>query len=354
MVYIRKLKHIYVIPIILILIFFVFLRDDTLNMLNRLSFRATNSGHDTIIRVGYLRLLSATPLYTALHEGYFSNEGLDVQIRVIRSGPEGNEALAANNVDVAFSILPSLIVARVQGVPADLVSLYGTSVDNQNVRDHRVIVPMSSPISMAKDLRGKKVAVVGWPGRTSDALELLDYLKRHNINQNDLTLVGMAHSDMVSALESGLIDAAASAEPYISLGIRSSKIKTLDENEGYYYNANGETEVTTYLTRLSWIQANPARAQRFLRALDRGRKKAEDLVWLVNLGLPFFNLRANPPIDFVQLTPAEAGALRLMPIRSHASVAGLTHVTEQLLRYGPIKEAPNDLSALLYSTEKEE
>lgn len=308
------------------------------------SSRPEQSGRP-VVRVGYLRLLSGTPLYTALREGYFEAEGLDVQMRVIKSGPEGNEALAAGNIDVAFSILPPLLVANERGVPPDLVSIYGASIDGPQVRDHRLIIPKGSNISRVEDLRGKKIAVVGWPGMTSDGLELLDYLERHNIKVSDVTLVGMGHGDMLTNLQSGVIAAAAAAEPYITIGTLAGTVKVLDEDEGFYYQ--GITEVTTYLARRGWIDANRDVAQRFVRALERGRQKGNDREWLVNNGLPSFNNRAKPPIDFVELTPEQASQLRLMPINPMPSEQGVRHVAEQLIKRGTIKAAPQSVNSLL-------
>lgn len=297
-----------------------------------------------VVRVGYLRLLSGIPLYTAIREGYFRDEGIDVDLRVIKSGPEGNEALAAGNIDVAFSILPSLVVANARGVPGDLVSIYGASIDGPQIRDHRIMVPKSSALRRAEDLRGKKVAVVGWPGMTSDVLELLDYLDRHGLTTKDLTLVGMAHGDMVSSLQSGVIEAAAGAEPYITLGTLQGAVSVLKEDEGFYYG--DETEVTSYLARRSWADANRV-AEKFVRALERGRKKGEDRDWLCKAGLPTFNKKTAPPIDFTEVSPDQATQLRIMPIRPMPSEAGLRHVAEQLLKRKAIEKVPQDLHGLL-------
>lgn len=306
-----------------------------------------SSGGRNVVRVGYLRLLSGTPLYTAVREGYFREEGIEAELRVIKSGPEGNEALAASNVDVAFSILPSLITAYDSGVPSDLVSIYGASIDGPKIRDHRIIVANTSDLGRVEQLRGKKIGVVGWPGMTSDGLELLDYLERHNMTVNDVTLVGMAHGDMVANLQSGVIDAAAAAEPYITSGTLQGVVKTLGEEEGFYYQTNSDTEVTTYLARRAWVDANPELAKKFVRALERGRQKSGDREWLSKAGLPFFNKKATASIDFIELTPEQAGQLRLMPINSLPSKEGLAHVTQQLVKRGKIKKTPSDPDALV-------
>lgn len=308
--------------------------------------RGPSETKQQIVRVGYLRLLSGSPLYTAVREGYFKDEGLDVQLRVINSGPEGNEALAAGNLDVAFSILPSLIVANSRRVPADLVSIFGASVDGPEIKDHRIIVSKGSQLRRPEDLVGKKLAVVGWPGMTSDVLEMLDYLQRHNVDPKKVTLIGMAHGDMIANLESGVIDAAASAEPYVTLGALKGTTKTLEDgNEGFYYDR--ETEVTSYLARRGWVDGNRGVAEKFVRALERGRQKSANGQWLLTTGLPSFNRKGNPPIDFVELTAEQSAQLHIMPIRPLPSEAGLRHVADQLFKAGTIKEVPPDLKSLI-------
>jgi NitT/TauT family transport system substrate-binding protein len=342
-----KIKYI---PLLIILVFgFLFTACNPTAPENA-NTQNVNKEQRPVVRVGYLRLLSGTPLYTAIHEGYFAEEGINVEIRTIKSGPEGNEALAAGNIDVAFSILPSLVVANERGVPSDLVSIYGASIDSPAINDHRIIVSKTSTIRRVEDLRGKKLAVVGWPGLTSDGLELLDYLERHNLSAKDVTLVGMAHGDMVASLQSGAIDAAAAAEPYITLGELQGAVKTLEENQGFYYQ--NETEVTTYLARRSWIDSNRNVAEKFIRALERGRQRASDREWLIKTGLPSFNNKAIPPIDFVELTSEQSAQLRLMPIRPMPSENGLRHVAEQLLKRGAIKQIPSDFNALILPINK--
>ncbi len=301
------------------------------------------------VRVGYLPILSAYPLYTAVTEGYFKEEGLDVQLRTIKSGPEGNEALAANNIDVAFSILPSLVVARSQGVPNDLVSIFGASLDSAEIKDHRIIVAKDSKLSTMKDLRGKKIAVVGYPGRTSDVLELLDYLDRNGLKDKDVKLIGMPHADQVAALEAGTVDAAACAEPYITLGLLQNKVKTLGDKEGFYYR-DQPTEVTTYLARKSWFEANSGVSNKFIAALSKGLEKTKDKDWLLSKGLPAFNQETNPSISFVKLTPEQSKTLHLPTVLPSATEAGLEYVANQLVRHGPIKKAPEDFKSMIYKS----
>ena len=300
------------------------------------------------VQVGYLPLLSAYPLYTALEEGYFKDEGLKVEMRTIKSGPEGNEALAANNIDVAFSILPSLIVARSKGVPNDLVSIFGASIDSSEIKDHRMMLPKDSKISTLEDLRGKKIAVVGYPGRTSDVLELLDYLERNGIKENDIRLVGISHADQVAALESGTIDAAAGAEPYVTLGLLEDRVKIFPVRGGYYYNRDEATEVTTYLARKSWIKSNPNVAEKFISALNKGLEKSKDRDWLINQGLPSFNEEASTAITFVKLTPEQASEMHLPEVVASPTDKSLKYVADQLIRHGPIKESPQDFLDMIY------
>ena len=342
-------NHLKLVAIFLITVFFVGCNSMTKPTPTETPTGTSTSNNNVTVRVGYLPLLSAYPLYTAVGEGYFKEQGLDVQLRTIKSGPEGNEALAANNIDVAFSILPSLVVARTQGIPNDLVSIFGASLDSAEIKDHRIIVPKESKISTAKDLRGKKIAVVGYPGRTSDVLELLDYLERNGLKEKDVKLIGMPHADQVAALEARTIDVAACAEPYITIGLLENRVKTLKERDGFYYQ-DQPTEVTTYLARKSWIEANSSVSSKFISALTKGMEKSKDRNWLVSQGIPSFNKEKNSSINFVKLTPEQSKNLRLPTVLPYPTEAGLKYVANQLVRYGPIKKAPQEFSSMIYKS----
>jgi ABC-type nitrate/sulfonate/bicarbonate transport system substrate-binding protein len=290
-----------------------------------------------IVRVGYLRLLSAAPLFTAYREGYFATQGISVKLRVIGSGPEGNEALASGNIDVALSIVPSLIVGRIHSVPSDVVSIYGASIDSPSVRDHRVIVRRSSGIKAFADLKGKRVGIVGWPGMTSDVLEFLDTLNRNGLKQQDLTLVGMPHGSMLAAIRSGVIDAAAAAEPYVTIGVLGHDITPLAQNDGYYYDS-GEVEVTTYLARKSWVDNHQSAAIAFVKALGAARQKDADTTWLCNQALPMFNPTATPGIDFIPIDSATCLQMHMPGFRDTLDDSGIAHVEHQLKIRGVIPQ----------------
>jgi ABC-type nitrate/sulfonate/bicarbonate transport system substrate-binding protein len=308
---------------------------------------STDKTSKTVVRIGYVPLISAYPLYTAVKEGYFKEQGIDVQLRPIKSGPEGNEALAANNIDVAFSPVPSLVAARVKGIPNDLTSIFGSSIDSPEIKDHRIIVAKSAKFTSIKDLKGKKIAVVGYPGRTSDVLELLDYLEKNGLSEKDVQLIGMPHSEQAAALVAGKIDAAACAEPYITLGLQE-KVKTLGANEGFYYGQQ-PTQIMTYVARQSWLTSNPTLSNKFLMGLKKGWEKSKDREWLVTKGIPSFNKDSQPPINLATITPELAKKMHLPTILPSVTDAGLQHVATQLVKRGPIKTKPTDFKSMIYS-----
>ena len=308
--------------------------------------RQPTSVPPAVIKVGHLRLLSASPLFLAVQENLFQQQGVATELRVIASGPEGNEALAAGNINIAFSILPSLLVANARAIPPDLVSIYGSSIDSPEINDHRILVAKDSKIKRFIDLRGKKIAVVGWPGMTSDVLELLDTLEQVGLTPKDLMLVGMPHGDMIAALEAKVVDAAASAEPFVGMGQEKGTVRVLDERGGFYYN--GQVEVTTYLARRSWVDANLDATRGFVRSLEQARQRMANRQSFCDKSAPNFNMKSSPRIDFIAITSAQCLGLHLAPIQPAPTEQGLRHVAEQLVKRKVIPQVPDNLSRLVY------
>jgi ABC-type nitrate/sulfonate/bicarbonate transport system substrate-binding protein len=159
----------------------------------------------------------------------------------------------------------------------------------------------------------------------------------------------MPHADQVAALEARTIDVAACAEPYITIGLLENRVKTLKEGNGFYYQ-DKPTEVTTYLARKSWIEANSSISSKFISALTKGLEKSKDRNWLVSQGIPSFNKEKNSSINFVKLTPEQSKSLRLPTVLPYPTEAGLKYVANQLVRYGPIKKAPEEFSSMIYKS----
>jgi putative hydroxymethylpyrimidine transport system substrate-binding protein len=93
-------------------------------------------------------------LYTAQEKGYFKQQGLDVNIEMPADTNDPLKLVAANQVDMALSYQPEVVIARSENIP---VQSFGAIVRHPL---NYLMVPENGPIHSPKDLEGK---TVGYP-----------------------------------------------------------------------------------------------------------------------------------------------------------------------------------------------
>jgi ABC-type nitrate/sulfonate/bicarbonate transport system substrate-binding protein len=124
------------------------------------------------------------------------------------------------------------------------------------------MLPVDSEIQSAQDLKGKKIAVVA--EGTSDYFSLLYYLKANGIKKEEVEIIAVPHAEMIFALASKSVDAAAGAEPFITMGAIEKKTRTFD----YYYPAQ-TLEVGTFMAHEDFINANPELIAKISRVINK-------------------------------------------------------------------------------------
>lgn len=120
--------------------------------------------------------------------------------------PEIKEMFLSGRLEATFILAPLAMSLREQGVPIKIVYL-----------GHRdgtaLMVHKDSGIRTVEDLRGKKVAI---PSRFSNQRIMLHRaLTRRGMKLTDVTLVEMAPPDMPISLQTKVVDAITSGEPFM-------------------------------------------------------------------------------------------------------------------------------------------
>jgi ABC-type nitrate/sulfonate/bicarbonate transport system substrate-binding protein len=287
----------------------------------------------TTIRVGYLPSLGASQLYVAIAKGYFKEENLKAEIREIYSGPEIVNTLQAKAVDFALGIVPPIILSRSKGLP--IKSVCGATIDSIDIQEHRLILPVNSDIKAGKDLKGKKIAVVA--EGTSDYFGLLQYLEKNGLDKSEVEIIKTPHPEMIFAVASKSVDAAASIEPFITIGNLDGKVKIFD-----FYYPDEPVEIGTYLAHEDFIKNNPEVTKRFINAIHKATDFLKDkkshrelLPKLENYGIKF------------KVSKEVADALTIMEFRKSLSEEGIEKVMNQLLNAGFLSK-PIDVKSCIY------
>lgn len=96
-------------------------------------------------------------LYAAEQNGYFKEEGLDVEIQMPADSNDALKLVAANQVDLALSYQPQVLMARSVNIPVRSIAAIVRHPLNH------LMVPQAGDIHSPKDLTGKQIGYSSIP-----------------------------------------------------------------------------------------------------------------------------------------------------------------------------------------------
>ena len=199
--------------------------------------------------------LSYMPLYYGQEKGFFAQEGLELQVLVVR-GIVGVSSLMSGEIDVTCHA-GSGFSAALRGVPVKIISV---------TRDrpvHELIV--SAATHTPSDLKGKSIAVGSLDGTASIMTRRILQAKGLDA-QKDVNFLSMDTPARLQSLYSGRVAGAMMAPPAVYLAV----------DQGYKVFGRGRDYIrylqTGVVSTDSHIKQKRERLVRFLRAWNRGLK----------------------------------------------------------------------------------
>jgi NitT/TauT family transport system substrate-binding protein len=167
---------------------------------------------NTELRIATLPVDPAACAYYGKALGFFQAVGLDPQIQVIQSGAAIVTALVAGSIDIGWSSPVSVATAHLRGLPIEFVAPGGLYVRGHQTAG--VVVTDDSPLRTARDLEGKILAVDTL--RTAGEFASKLWMAQNGADPTKLSVVEVPFPAMGAALAQSRIDAAFSAEPFIT------------------------------------------------------------------------------------------------------------------------------------------
>jgi NitT/TauT family transport system substrate-binding protein len=239
---------------------------------------------NTTLRVGVLPVVDVAPFYRALDEGYFAQEGLDVEAVTLQSGPAAIAELTAKHLDIGFATYPAILQAQSEE-RADLKIIAPAYTAKPG---HLMLVaPPDGSILRAEDVGGKRIAVTG-TGSISD-LGAMSELSTRGVDLATIHWVPTPLPEMIAAMQRGDVDGAVLAEPYISVSDASYHARPiLDIAVG----KTARIPMSGWATRSELNSGDPDVYAGFARALQRGVDDVVDPVKREPVLIKYLNLDA--------------------------------------------------------------
>src|SRR3989441_1625746 len=214
------------------------------------------------LKVGYLPLPDFLGMYAAIEQGYMADEGLKLELQAMAGGATIIPAIVGGSLDFGISNYVSVIVANGQGIKIKAFSdsAYGSKASPP----FSIIVKKGSPLKVAKDLNGKKVAV-----NTRNNIVhvgVMEWMDRNGGDPKTVQFVELPFPQMPPAITQGQVDAAAPTEPFVT--VATSQDATVLAN--YLTDLRDNVAIAGFISTEDWITKNRDAAQAFHRANTKG------------------------------------------------------------------------------------
>ena len=199
------------------------------------------------------------PLYVAIENGYFKDEGIDLEVVLTPGADKVASAVLSNDVNIGFAGEESAIYVYTGGEKDYLQTFAGLTK-----RDGQFIISRKKDFKL-EDLYGKEILVGRYAGMPS--LNFINALKNNNIDTNKIDI---NYSVEFAALSGTFISGVGD---YVNLFEPNA---TQLEKEGYGYvvesvgKLSGEVPYTAFYTRKSYLKNNKDTLIKFTNAINKG------------------------------------------------------------------------------------
>ncbi|QGY33281.1 ABC transporter substrate-binding protein [Pantoea cypripedii] len=173
------------------------------------------------LRIGWVYALANAPAIVAEKEGFYQQEGLNVELKSFGDGPVITQALAAHELDAAYIGAPPVFQWYSRG-------LQGQIIAKVNSGQAALLVDKNSAIASLADLKGKRIAGVKKGSGMDVLLRGLVLSQQAKLTADkDVEVLSMPAGNMAAALQQNVVDAAFTWEPFISEAVLRGEARIL-------------------------------------------------------------------------------------------------------------------------------
>jgi ABC-type nitrate/sulfonate/bicarbonate transport system substrate-binding protein len=220
---------------------------------------AVYSGPVETITLATVPLEPSTLIFIAEEQGFFLQNGLDVNLVDFETGLGSANAILEGKADIAGPVTEYVLVGRVFN--EEKIKTIG-AIDKVDYAS--IIGRKDRGIEEPRDLVGK---TLGAPLGTILEFRLGRFLELHGLDSEAINLVDMPLATSVEAVGKGEIDAMVAVPPYVT----ASK-NALGDNAVVWPAQNGQLSYQLLVARSEWIDQNPLLIERLLGALHQAEK----------------------------------------------------------------------------------
>ncbi len=247
------------------------------------SLDAQAPGKPDIVVVAHVPLMSFAILYSAMDNGFLSEQGIRVELQRVVSGTQAVGFLAQGQIDVAaIGLAAGIFNAFNRAFDLRIVanaSVWGTRHDVMILGQAEKM--KRGELRTIRDLKGKRVGIGGGTG--SAGSYLVDAaLRTVGLTIKDVQVVNIPNADMPMALKNGALDGALAGVPYATQAVTEGWGAPLLQN----FESGAATTVFMYSGK--FMKDRPQVAERFMVALMKGSRAMQGARYTSEKNLAIF------------------------------------------------------------------
>ena len=201
----------------------------------------------------------------AEEKGYFREEGLEVENRLVQSGGEIPELIRSGEAQVSFESPYTVLALATEGVKVKVVAPMADIGDTQCV-----VAGPGAGIVNSKDFEGKRIGMAEGSGILLAIRNMCYELK---VDMDRITFVPLSPRNQLQAMETGSIDAMACWEPWISIAQANGGTLLFSGLNSYLGDKQGKVDWLSFYTTMQvsdeYLHEHTDEVKFMLRALEK-------------------------------------------------------------------------------------
>jgi NitT/TauT family transport system substrate-binding protein len=297
---------------------------------------SSHQSKDGSVKMAGVFCICFASAYVAYEQGYFKDNGVDVDLITTKAGADTFQALASGDAELALNGLDGILRGQEEGI--DVVSVatvspdfYGLSVRSED----------ADSITSPADLEGKKISVSKIGSASWAFLEQL--LKSANLTDDDVSIVQLGGIDTTMAgLKGGTVDAAVTWEPGTSQGVSQDfatvVLNSLNPEDHAKIFGSEDSISMTLATTKSFIKSQPDVVKGAVEALNEADEwiASHTAAEVADVIAPM-----APGLDHDVLLASVESTMQTLPKTSSVSIPAYESSVRLLQENGILKEVPD-------------
>lgn len=224
--------------------------------------RRADAQTPTPIAALYEPIDTATALFAGRDEGFFARAGVTVEPQPMNTGSAMIASAVSGSSDIVLPNVLSIAEAYAQGIPVRIIA-FNVVYDARNPSTEMLVLN-DAPVSSARDLNGKTIAVNVLNGLAWVAARA--WIDQNGGDSRGVRFVEMPFGVMPDALTSKRVDAAVIAEPALGIAKRDSRVLA-----PVYSAIAPSFPIDAWVATTGWISGHADAARRFAAGMREAR-----------------------------------------------------------------------------------